>query len=103
MLPLHQTVSELGAPLAKEVVGTYLGWGSSTTTAETFDQLRIENYTSASAGIDSFYPTSSVIREDIHRGSRLVRRACQMLERADEHEWNMDGRSTSVHCCFHNA
>ncbi|KAH3752918.1 hypothetical protein DPMN_187544 [Dreissena polymorpha] len=35
----------------------------STTTAGTFHHLRLENYTSASAGRDCLPPTSSVIKE----------------------------------------
>lgn len=47
----------------------------STTTTETFDQLRLENYTSASAGIDFLPPTSSVIKGHIRRGAFLVHNA----------------------------
>ena len=60
-------------------VGTKHAGARSTTTAETFDQLRVENYTSASVGIDALPPTSRVIRGHIHRGAFLVRRACQLL------------------------
>lgn len=58
----------------------------STTTTETFDQLRLENYTSASAGIDFLHPTSSVIKGHIRRGAFLVHRACKLLANIDEPE-----------------
>jgi hypothetical protein len=136
MLPLHQAVSQLGAPLAKTVIKAHILTGDdcmskvgtkhaavacdpvmyltnfgeadtlseqdaalaekylvrvwagvrSTVTAETFDQLRVENYTSASAGIDALPPTSSVIRGHIHRGAFLVHGACQLLATANERE-----------------
>lgn len=136
MLPLHQVVSQLGAPLAKTVIKAHILTGDdcmskvgtkhaamvcdpvqyltnfgetvilseqdagqaekylvkvwagarSTTTAETFDQLRVVNYTSASAGIDALPPTSSVIRGHIHRGAFFVHRACQLLVTHDEQE-----------------
>ena len=41
----------------------------STTTAHTFNQLRVEQYTSSRAGIDALPPTSSEIRGHIHRGA----------------------------------
>ncbi|KAL8619946.1 hypothetical protein ACOMHN_015228 [Nucella lapillus] len=129
MLPLHQAVSRLGAPLAKSLIKAHILTGDdcmskvgtkyaamtadpvqhltnfgetdslseqdealaekylvhvwagvkSRTTAETFNQLRVENYTSATAGIDSLPPTSSVIRGYIHRGAFLVHKACHLL------------------------
>ena len=42
------------AQAEKYLVRVWAG-GSSTTTVETFEKLRIENYTSASAGIDFSY------------------------------------------------
>ena len=53
----------------------------STTTAheQTFNQLRVEHYTSYRAGIDALPPTSSEIRGHIHRGAFLVNRACRVL------------------------
>ncbi|KAL8620077.1 hypothetical protein ACOMHN_015359 [Nucella lapillus] len=134
MLPLHQAVSRLGAPLAKSLIKAHILTGDdcmskvgtkyaamaadpvqhltnfgetdslseqdealaekylvhvwagvkSRTTAETFNQLRVENYTSATAGIDSLPPTSSVIRGHIHRGAFLVHKACHLLGAARE-------------------
>ena len=56
----------------------------SNTTTETFDDLRLENYSSARAGIDALPPTSSVIRGHIQRGAFLVHRACHLFETAKE-------------------
>ena len=47
---------------------------------------RVDNYTSASDGIDALPPTSSVIRGHIHRGAFLVHRACQLLATDNERE-----------------
>jgi hypothetical protein len=135
MLPLHQAVSQLGAPLARLVIKAHILTGDdcmskvgtkhaamacdpvqyltnfgetdilldqdaalaekylvrvwagarSTTAAETFDQLRVENYLCSSVGIDALPPTSSEIRGHIQRGAFLVRKACQLLATADEH------------------
>ena len=49
----------------------------STTTAHTFNQFRVEQYTSSWAGIDALPPTSSEIRGHIHRGAFLVNIACR--------------------------
>ncbi|KAH3717245.1 hypothetical protein DPMN_060027 [Dreissena polymorpha] len=90
MLPLYQAISRLGTPLVKTMekahiltgddcrskVGTkhsaqeealaekylvrvWIG-AKSTTTAETFDHLRLENDASASAGLD-YLPHTSII------------------------------------------
>ena len=58
----------------------------SSTTAETFDDLRVENYYSASAGIDSLPATSRVIRVHIKQGAFLVHRDCHLLATAKEPE-----------------
>ncbi|KAK3885499.1 hypothetical protein Pcinc_010240 [Petrolisthes cinctipes] len=80
------TMSEQDAALAEMyLVGVWAG-ARSTTTAETFDQLRVETYTGGSAGIDSLPPTSSVIRGYIQQGYFLVTRACKLLMTAKEHE-----------------
>jgi hypothetical protein len=47
----------------------------STTTSETFDQLKAENYISANIGIDALPPTSSEIGGHIQRGAFLVHKA----------------------------
>ena len=67
-------------------------WASarSTATAETFDQLRVDNYTSDRSGIDALPPTSSVIRGHMRRGALLVHRACHLLTTADERESRLD-------------
>ena len=57
----------------------------SKTTAETFDELRFENYIGGAAGIDSLPPTSSVIRGHIHRGAFLIYKACNLLNISDAH------------------
>ena len=154
MLPLHQAVSNLGAPLAKTVIKAHILTGDdcmskvgtkhaalasdpvqyltnfgeadtlsdqdtalaekylvrvwagvrSNTTAETFDDLRVENYNSARAGIDALPPTSSVIRGHIQRGAFLVHLLAIYLRQPrnpwqDWDQWSMDGRSTLVHYC----
>ena len=58
----------------KYLVRVWAGARSSTT-AVTFDDLRVDNYTSASVGIDALPLTSSVIRVHIHRGDFLGQRA----------------------------
>ena len=50
----------------------------SNTTAETFDQRRVECFTKG-VGLDSLPPTTSVIRGHIHRGAYLIRKACSLL------------------------
>ena len=51
----------------------------STTTGQTFDQLRVQQYTSFRAGIYALPPTSSDTRGHLHRGGFLVNRACRLL------------------------
>ena len=78
--------TEQGAALAEKYL--VRGWAGarSSTTAVTFDDLRVENYTCANAGIDALPPTSSVIRGHIKRGAFLVHRACHLLATAKEPE-----------------
>lgn len=52
----------------------------STTTVDTFDQLKLENYVGGSAGTDSLPPTSSGIRGHIQRRALLVFRANHLLD-----------------------
>ena len=78
------TLSEQDAALAEKYLVHVWAGVRATTTVETFDQLRVENYTSGSAGIDALPPRSSVIRGHIRRGAFLVHRACQLLETADK-------------------
>jgi hypothetical protein len=81
---------EQDAALAeKYLVRVWAGARSSTTT-ETFDQLRVENFVSASAGIDALPPTSSEIRGHIQRGAFLVYQACHLLATADERDARME-------------
>ncbi len=79
-------LSEQDIALAEKYLVHVWAGVKSTTTAETFDQLRFETYTSTSAGIDSLPPTSSVIRGHIHRGAYLVKKACQLLVTTNERE-----------------
>jgi len=58
----------------------------STTAVDTFDQLRLEVYTSAVCGIDQLPPTSSVIRGHISRAAYLINKACNLLVTAHEQE-----------------
>lgn len=55
----------------------------STTTAETFDELRIENYIAGTTGRDNRPPASSVIRGHTHRGAFLIYKACSLLNTGD--------------------
>jgi len=80
------TLSEQDEALAEKYLVRVWAGARSTTTTETFDQLRLENYTSASAGIDSLPPTSSVIKGHIRRGAFPVHRACKLLANIDEPE-----------------
>ena len=81
-----EELSDQDISLAERYLVRVWAGARSTTTAETFDQLRVDNYTSASAGIDALPPTSSVIRGHIHRGAFLVHRACQLLATDNERE-----------------
>ena len=69
----------------KYLVRVWAGVRSSTT-SETFDQLRAENYISANIGIDALPPTSSEIRGHIQRGAFLVHKAYRLLVTTDERE-----------------
>ena len=73
------TLSEQDEALAEKYLVRVWAGARSTTTAETFDHLRLENYTSASAGLDCLPPTSSVIKGHIRRGAFLIHRACKLL------------------------
>lgn len=55
------TLSEQDIALAERYLVRVWAGVRSATTAETFDQLRMENYTSASDRIDSLPPTSSTV------------------------------------------
>ena len=64
----------------------------SKTTAETFDQLRLENFVNGSS-LESLPPTSSVINGHLKRGFFLVKQACNLLKNPNnsddplEHGW----------------
>ena len=73
------TLLEQDAALAEKYLVRVWAGAKSTTTAVTFDQLRVENYISSSVAIDALPPTSSEIRGHILRGAYLVRKACQLL------------------------
>ena len=79
-------LSEQDLALAEKYLVRVWAGARSVTMAETFDQLRAEQYTSASAAIDALPPTSSVIRGHIHRGSYLVNEACQLLTSVENPE-----------------
>ena len=51
----------------------------SSTTSQTFDQLRLEHYLNGSS-IDNLPPTSSVVRVHIHRGYFLIKEASNLLK-----------------------
>jgi len=73
------TLSEQDEVLAEKYLVRVWGWATSTTTTETLDQLRLENYISVSAGIDSLPPTTSVIKGHIRRRAFLVHMACKLF------------------------
>jgi len=74
-----QTRYQSKTALAEKYLVRVWAGARSTATAEAFDQLWVENDASVSCGIDALPPTSSVIREHIHRGTFLVYQACQLL------------------------
>jgi hypothetical protein len=80
------TLLEQDILLAEKYLVHVWAGARSTTTCETFDQLRVDNYITSSVGIDALPPTSSEIRGHIQRGAFLVRRACQLLATANERE-----------------
>ena len=94
------SASEQDEALAQKYLVRVWTGARSTTTTETFDQLPLENYTSASAGIDSFPPTSSVIKGRNRKGPFLVHTACKLLANIDDPETGLAlGRSTLVSFC----
>ncbi|CAM4574588.1 unnamed protein product [Leuciscus chuanchicus] len=58
------TLTEQDAALAEKYLVCVWAGARSTTTAKTFDDFRVEIYTSGSAGIDALPPTSSGIRAE---------------------------------------
>ena len=71
-------------PAEKYLVRVWSGaW--STTTAETFNQLRVEQHTSSSAGTDALPSTSSEIRGQIHGGAFRGNTACRLNVTYHEH------------------
>ena len=80
------TLSDQDVVLAEK----YLVRVWATTTAHTFNQLRVEQYTSSRAGIDALPPTSSEIRGHIHRGAFLVNRVCRLLATDNEREARLE-------------
>ena len=98
------SASEQDEALAQKYLVRVWTGARSTTTTETFDQLPLENYTSASAGIDSFPPTSSVIKGRNRKGPFLVHTACKLLANIDDPETGLAlGRSTLVSFCPQSA
>ncbi len=84
------TLSEQDASLAEKYLVHVWAGVRSTSTAETFDQLRLEEYTSSHVGIDALPPTSSVMRGHIHQGAFLMHRACQLLARGGKQEEKLE-------------
>ena len=80
----EDTLSEQDKTLAEKYLVRVWAGVRSATKANTFDELRFEAYTSASVGIDSFPPTSSIINGHIHRGAFLVYKACHLLATDNE-------------------
>ena len=80
------SLTEQDAALTEKYLVHVWAGARSSTTAVTFDDLRVENYTSASAGIDALPPTSSVIRGHIKQAAFLVHTACHLLATAMEPE-----------------
>ncbi|KAH3698913.1 hypothetical protein DPMN_073858 [Dreissena polymorpha] len=70
------TLSEKDEALAEKYLIRVWAGARSMTTAETFDHLRLENYTSATAWLDCLPPTSSVIKGHIRGGAFLIHREC---------------------------
>ena len=66
------TLLDQDAALAEKYLVQVWAGARSTTTTETFDQLRVESYISASVGIDVLPPTISEIRGHIQRGAFMV-------------------------------
>ena len=62
----------------------------STTTGKTFNQLRVDYYTSSIAGINDLHPTNRDNRGYIHRGSFPVNRACKLLATDNEREARLE-------------
>ena len=90
------TLSDQYVVLAEKYLVRIWAGDRSTTTTHTFNQLRVEQYTSSRAGIYALPPTSSEIRGHILRGAFLVKRACRLLATDNErdarfepveHEW----------------
>ncbi|KAH3894675.1 hypothetical protein DPMN_018832 [Dreissena polymorpha] len=90
------TVSEQDEALAKNYLARVWAGARSTKTAETFDHLRLENYNSASVGLDCLPPTSSVIKGHILRGAFLIHRAFKLLI-------NIDGPETRLAPVIHGG
>ena len=84
------TLSDQDVVLADMYLVRVWAGARSTTTAHTFNQLRVEQYTSSRAGIDALPPTSSEIRGHILRGAFLVNRACQLLATDNEREASLE-------------
>ena len=78
-------LTEQGIPHAEKYLVRVWAGVRSKTTAETFNELRFENYIGDSTGIDSLPPTSSVIRGHIHREAFLIYKACNLLNISDAH------------------
>ena len=77
---------EQDAALAEKYLVHVWAGARSTTNSETFDQLRLEIYTTARVALDALPPTSNEITGHIQRGAFLVHKSCQLLVAADRRE-----------------
>ena len=73
------TLTEQDKALAEEYLVKVWTGARSKTHASTFSQLRPQSYCSATAGIGSLPPTSSVMIGHIQRGAFLLYKACHLL------------------------
>ena len=79
------TLSEHGVAPAEKYLLRFWAVARSTTTAETFNQLRVEHYTTSSNGIDALPHRSSEIRGHIQGGAFRVNKACRLHVIDHEH------------------
>ena len=69
------SLSEQGLAPAEKYLVRVWSESRSTTTAETFNQLRVEQHTSSSVGTDYIPPTSSEIGGHVHGGAFRLNKA----------------------------
>ena len=80
-----QAMTEVEMMLAEQYLVLVWHGVRGTTSAKTFDELRVEMYKKSTVvSIDKLPPTSSVIREHLLKGFNLVRKALTLLEQNRE-------------------